>query len=75
MGWVLAPGFLRGILSINVETLDRSDNQYWEVGAGKIRNAERKLVPLSLGDGMTLEAAVAAAQGELKVGRCRMTPG
>ena len=24
-----APEFLRGILSINVETLDRSDNKYW----------------------------------------------
>ena len=72
MGWILVPGFLRGILSINVETLDRSDNHYWEVGVGKIRSAERKRVPLSLGDGMTLEAAVAAAQAKLKVGRCSM---
>ena len=63
-----APDFLRGILSINVETLDRSDNKYWEVGVGKIRDAERKTIPVRLEEAGvdTLEEAAAAAQSALR---------
>lgn len=63
---VPAPEFLRGMLSINFETLDRSDHEFWEVSVRKIRKAERKTIPLQLAEGVTLQEAAAAAQSELQ---------
>ena len=61
-----APGFLRGILSINVEELNRSDNEYWEVGVRKVLNSERKSIPLRLEDGVTLQRALSTTLDDLE---------
>ena len=61
-----APEFLRGILSINFEELNRSDNEFWNVCVNKVRKAQRKKIPLRLPDGVTLDDGAAAAQTEVR---------
>uniref|UniRef100_A0A7S0SK12 TIR domain-containing protein n=1 Tax=Mantoniella antarctica TaxID=81844 RepID=A0A7S0SK12_9CHLO len=58
---VAAPGFLRGLIKIDIMTLDRSDNKYWQVGVDKVRGAARKTIQPILKPGATINSATEEA--------------
>jgi hypothetical protein len=58
---VAAPGFLRGLMKIDIMTLDRSDNKYWQVGVDKVRGAARKTIQPILKPGATINSATEEA--------------
>ena len=51
----VAPAFLKSVLSINVDTLDRSDIEYLRVGVKKLQEAQRKTIPVVLEEGQTVD--------------------
>jgi hypothetical protein len=63
-----APEFLRGLMKIDIKTLDRSDNKYWRVGVDMVRGAARKTIQLVLKPGATIDSAMDEALIALSTG-------